>query len=108
MLRFLRGVNEGRLLSPASMKSMYAPMKTRDGKPTGYGMGWNILTISGHRAYVHDGGQQETRTFALYLPDQKTAIAFAMNLEADIYRPYIAKLYELLFGGPLEIAPAID
>lgn len=108
MLRFLRGVNEGRLLTSASMKSMYAQMKARDGKPTGYGMGWNILTISGHRAYVHDGGQQETRTFALYLPDEKTAIAFAMNLEADIYRPYIEKLYELLFGGPMKITPAVD
>jgi hypothetical protein len=40
--------------------------------------------------------------------DQKTAIAFAMNLEADIYRPYIANLYELLFGGPMEIGPAVD
>ena len=108
MLRFLRGVNEGRLLSPASMKAMSTQMKTRDGMPTGYGMGWNILTINGHRAYAHDGGQPETRTFTLFIPDEKIAIAFAMNLEADIYRPYIAELYRLLSGAPLEMGRAAD
>jgi hypothetical protein len=83
---------------------MYAPMKTRDGQLTGYAMGWQIPPFKNRRSIVvNDGGQQETRTFILNFPEKNFAIAFAMNLEADIYAPLIFQLYEIVLDEKLSI-----
>lgn len=104
LLRFLKGVNDGKLLSKENTSLMYAPMKTRDGQPTAYAMGWQIPPFKNRRSIVaNDGGQQETRTFILNFPEKNFAIAFAMNLEADIYGPLINQLYELALDEKLII-----
>ena len=83
---------------------MYTPMKTRDGQPIAYAMGWQIQPFKNRRSIVvNDGGQQETRTFMLNFPEKNFAIAFAMNLEADIYAPLINQLYELVLDEKLVI-----
>lgn len=104
LLKFLKGVNDGKLLSKENTSLMYAPMKTRDGQPTAYAMGWQIPPFKNRRSIVaNDGGQQETRTFILNFPEKNFAIAFAMNLEADIYGPLINQLYELALDEKLII-----
>jgi CubicO group peptidase (beta-lactamase class C family) len=104
LLKFLKGVNDGKLLSKETTNLMYAPMKTRDGQPTNYAMGWQIPPFKKRRSIVvNDGGQQETRTFILNFPEKNFAIAFAMNLEADIYAPLIFQLYEVVLDEKLSI-----
>lgn len=104
LLKFLKGLNDGKLLSKKSIALMYTPMMTRDGKATGYAMGWQIPPFENRRSMVtNDGGQQETRTFILNFPEKKFAIAFAMNLEADVYGPIIFRLYELVINEKLVI-----
>lgn len=103
LLRFVRGVQEARLVSGPSLDLIYTPMITRDGQPVPYSAGWQIPPVRNRGLIVtNDGGQQETRTFILNAPEQHLGIAFAMNLEADVYGPLILRLYELVLGERLE------
>ncbi len=74
LLRFMKALNEGKLLSPQSIATMVTPMVTRGGGHTGfpgtegYAMGWNVMKQPSGLVYVNDGGQQETRTFILNVP----------------------------------------
>ena len=107
LLSFIRGIQEGRLLSEKSSSLFYAPVKTRDGEAVPYSYGWAIPPFKNRgRLVVNDGGQQETRTFILNSPDDQFGIAFAMNLEADVYGPIIMRLYEIVLGRPIEMAGA--
>lgn len=106
LLRFMKALNDGKLLRPESLKLMYTPMVTRSGGKTGfsgtegYAMGWNVVRQPFGLVYMNDGGQQETRTFILNVPEKHFAIAFAMNLETDDYQPLFLDLYEIVLGQP--------
>ena len=103
LLRFLRGIADGRLLGPASRQLAFQPMTTRDGSPTAFSAGWQVPNVRGRgRLVMNDGGQPETRTFILLDPDRRLGIAFAMNLEADVYGPIVLELYRLVAGRALE------
>lgn len=102
LLKFMKGLNEGKLLSPESIQLMYSATKTRDGsisgfpKTAGYTMGWNLAPQKSGLVVINDGGQQETRTFILNFPAKKFALAVAQNLERDDDGAIIFRLYELV------------
>lgn len=104
LLKFMKGLNDGKLLSRESVALMYAPMKTRDGQVSGfprtggYAMGWNLVPQTSGLVVINDGGQQETRTFILNFPAKRFAIAIAQNLERDDDGAIIFRLYELVLG----------
>jgi CubicO group peptidase (beta-lactamase class C family) len=104
LLKFMRGLNEGKILSPKSVDLMYTPMRLRDGtisgfpKTAGYAMGWNLAPQSDGLVVINDGGQQETRTFILNFPSKKFALAVAQNLESDDNGAIIFRLYELVLN----------
>ena len=103
LLRFVRGVQQTRGVTGRSLDLMYTPMTTRAGQAVPYSAGWQIPPVRNRgRLVVNDGGQQETRTFILNAPEQHFGLAFAMNLEADVYGPLILRLYELVLGQRLE------
>jgi len=104
LLRFMKGLNGGKILSPKSVDLMYAPMRTRDGnisgfpKTAGHAMGWNLAPQTDGLVVINDGGQQETRTFILNFPSKKLALAVAQNLERDDDGAIIFRLYELVLN----------
>ena len=82
---------------------MYTPMMTRSGQQVPYSAGWQIPPVRNRGLLViNDGGQQETRTFILNASERHFGLAFAMNLEADVYGPIILRLYELVLGERLD------
>ena len=109
LLKFMRALNEGRLLSARSLELLYTPMRTRDGKRSGfprtegYAMGWNVMRQRGGLVFTNDGGQQETRTFILNVPSRRISIAIAMNLEADVATDVLFRFYEIVTGEPFEL-----
>ena len=105
LISFIRGIQEGRLLSEKSLDLLYTPMATRNGEPIPYSAGWQVPPFIKNRGklVINDGGQQETRTFILNAPEEHFGIAFAMNLEADVYGPIVLRLYEVVLGKPLEM-----
>jgi CubicO group peptidase (beta-lactamase class C family) len=104
LLNFMRGLNDGKLLSQGSIDSMYTAGKTRDGKVSGfpktagYAMGWNVVPQKSGLVIINDGGQQETRTFILNFPAKRFALAVAQNLERDDDGAIIFRLYELVLN----------
>ncbi len=107
LLKFMIALNDGKLLSKSSLRSMVAPGTTKNGEPTPYALGWQIPPFEDRGTIVtNDGGQQETRTFILNEPGRNFGMALAMNLEANVYGPVVLKLYETVNGRPLRVRPA--
>ncbi|MCL4794236.1 MAG: beta-lactamase family protein [Bryobacteraceae bacterium] len=81
LVRFARALMGGTIVTQASLDQMWAPGKLRDGKPTYYGLGWNVQNENGVFVAQHSGGQQGTTTHVLLIPSSRTAIAVLANLE---------------------------
>jgi CubicO group peptidase (beta-lactamase class C family) len=107
LLRFMQALNSGRLLSEKSRKLLYTPPRLADGSvgglphTDGYAMGWNLMKKSWGEVYTNDGGQQETRTFMINVPEKGFIMAFAINLESENYDEILFPLYELVMGEKL-------
>lgn len=103
MLKFLNGISQKSILSKTGIDTMLNPVIFTSQKELGLGhsFAWTVLTHKLGKIYVNDGGQPETRTFILLFPDKGITIAFAMNLEADVYGEIIQHLFVLLTGERL-------
>lgn len=95
LVRFALALGGGSLVSEASMRLMFASQLTRDGKRTGYGLGWGVNRVAGSDVVEHSGGQAGTSTLLTYFPEHKLAIALMTNLQGarlNELRDEIAKL----------------
>ncbi len=98
MLKFGKGIHEGKVLSKASLDLMYQPMTTKGGETTYYSTGWGTFPLNGRFSISHSGGQQETSTLLYSFPTRNLTIAVAANLEGANNGVFIGKLFELLTG----------
>ncbi|MDA2937038.1 serine hydrolase [Acidobacteria bacterium AH-259-A15] len=96
LLKFAKGLMEGRVLPKDYVDRMFTSMVTKDGHGTGYGMGWTTTPVNGRFAVSHGGGQPETRTFLVYYPAANFAIAVASNFEGADRSRYVRRLYWLI------------
>jgi CubicO group peptidase (beta-lactamase class C family) len=59
LVRFGMAINSGKLLQPATVQLLQAPQRLPSGQETGYGLGWDLetVTLAGKRTTVvgHDG-----------------------------------------------------
>jgi len=101
LLKFAKGVMEGKLLKPDTMNVMATSMSTRAGRLTNYGLGWQTTPYNGRYMLVHSGGQQETRTLLYILPARKMALAVGVNFEGSNPGVYLDRLFQLVSGAPL-------
>lgn len=83
MVRFGRGLLDGKLLTPESHQLMRTVQATRDGTLTDYGMGFNVFPQRGHYVVTHAGGQSGTSTLLVLIPAERFVLALATNLEAQ-------------------------
>ena len=76
-------LREGKLLSRASYDQMWTPFVLNDGKPNpaGYGFGWEIQTVHGHKLIEHDGAWQGFNTNISRYVDDKLTIVILANLD---------------------------
>src|SRR5579862_6388868 len=81
LAKFAIAMQSGKLVKPESATLMYTPQKTRDGKPTGYGMGWGTVDQDSVKGVAHSGGQSGTSTELFMEPDKGFAVAIMCNLE---------------------------
>jgi len=72
----------GKLLSAASYQQMYTPFVLNDGKPNsdGYGFGWFIHDVHGHKLIEHAGAWQGFNTNISRYVDDKLTIVMLTNL----------------------------
>jgi serine beta-lactamase-like protein LACTB len=59
LVRFVMAIDGGKLLQPATVKMLQAPQRLSSGEETGYGLGWDLetVTLEGEQKRVvgHDG-----------------------------------------------------
>lgn len=67
-----RGAN-GRLLKPETIAQMWTPQFAHPGEDEGYGIGFRIGHLDGHRSIGHDGAIYGFATTLSALPDDKLA-----------------------------------
>jgi serine beta-lactamase-like protein LACTB, mitochondrial len=79
--RFGAAIQAGTLLKPKTLAAMFVVQKTRDGRRTGYGLGWLVGNWRGRREVWHHGGQPQVSTLLYMQPDRRFAIVFLANLE---------------------------
>ena len=111
MLRFGRGLIDGKLIGMKSLEMLWTPMQTASGELTDYGMGCFVhpvpgfLDTNGRFAISNNGGQQETRTFLMMFPSRKIVFATAMNAEVDTGASELYHIAQSIFGEPFDFVP---
>jgi CubicO group peptidase (beta-lactamase class C family)/D-alanyl-D-alanine dipeptidase len=71
-----------RVLQRASVESMWTPQFAPAGARTGFGVGFRIDTLDGHRSVGHGGAIYGFATEALMLPDDSLGVAIVTTLDA--------------------------
>ncbi len=75
-------VQAGTLIKPATLELMWTDGRTRDGKATGYGLGWGVTPPQeGIRRLTHSGNQAGATSVIHVLPEVGLAYAIMTNLE---------------------------
>jgi len=83
LVRFGIGLLDHRILSAASVATLFTSQRTTAGEETGYGMGFRPRSDWAGRRVVHHGGSSEGgRAFLLLYPDQGVVVAMAANRAA--------------------------
>jgi CubicO group peptidase (beta-lactamase class C family) len=98
MVRLFEGLDEGKVLKPATRAMAWSPTPTRDGKLTNYGLGFGIDDYKGQVVIAHTGSQQETRTSLTMIPSAHFVVALATNFENADLGPLEEKAVELFAG----------
>jgi CubicO group peptidase (beta-lactamase class C family) len=81
LARFAVAIETDKLLKHETTEQMFTSQKTRDGKATNYGFGWNINTRNGQRIVGHSGAQQRVSTTLHLIPARGLAVVLMANLE---------------------------
>lgn len=102
LLKYARGICEGKLLQKRAWKMMFSSMAIRSGYYTWCGMAWGVQPWQGHFAVSHSGFLAETRAFLLIFPVDRFAVAIACNLEGANLMPYAKRLTELILDEDID------
>ena len=94
-----------KLLKRSSLEQMWTPVKLNDGKTHGYGFGWSLGQVRGHRVVEHGGAWQGFKSqISRYVDDKLTVIVFANQIRANPAK--IAQGVAALYNPELAPPPA--
>jgi CubicO group peptidase (beta-lactamase class C family)/D-alanyl-D-alanine dipeptidase len=71
----------GRVLSRASLDAMWTPQFAAPGVETGYGLGFDVRRLAGHRVVGHGGSIYGFATELLVLPDDSLGVVVTASLD---------------------------
>ena len=107
MLKWENGLASGKLLTPASYRQLWSPIKLKGGKEYPYGFGWGFRVLNGKRVIEHGGAWQGFRSHIARYPDNDLAVIVFANLaSANVER--IASRLSALIDRTLEPKPVVD
>jgi CubicO group peptidase (beta-lactamase class C family) len=81
MAQFEAAILADKFLKRSTRDVMWTSLKTADGKPTGYGLGWGISDKLGVHMAAHTGGQQGTSTAFAVVPDRRAGVVVLANMD---------------------------
>jgi len=73
-----------KILSAESKKQMWTSFKLNNGKETGYGFGWYVSTVAGHRNFGHGGSTSGFSATIQRFPDDHLAVIILSNTDEEI------------------------
>jgi serine beta-lactamase-like protein LACTB len=91
LAKFAIAIQSGKLLKPESLNQAWTKQKTRDGKETSYGLGWQVSERKGMKEVIHGGNQARVTTYLYMLPERGFAVVLMMNLEGVGSRTDLAR-----------------
>ncbi|MDA8020614.1 MAG: serine hydrolase [Thermoanaerobaculia bacterium] len=94
-----------KLLPRTTLEKAWTSAKLNDGSATGYGYGWAVGQVAGHRLIQHGGGIHGFRTQAIRIPDEKIFVAVFTNGARTSPTSMARRAVQLLLGEPL---PDVD
>jgi D-alanyl-D-alanine carboxypeptidase len=93
------------LLAPASYDAMFAEVKLKDGKGTGYGLGVQVGDRNGHRFIEHSGEVSGFVSENIVFPEDMVAVTVLTNEDASSAAGALGrKIAPLVLGGASDIA----
>jgi len=88
-------------LREESLAIMFKSQTTRDGKPTGYGIGWSIRLDEGHRILMHTGGSVGGTSVLMLFPDSRVVLAMTANCTTSPFDKNNLEAFTAEFAGSL-------
>ena len=82
LVHFAMALMSGTLLEWETLKQMWTPTgvpQLDGGKPSTYGLGFEIVAVGGQKVVSHSGGQQGTATNLVFIPGKGFAAATMAN-----------------------------
>ena len=96
LIRFAGALERGDLVKPATRDRMFAPQRTRDGRPVPYGLGWSLVDLDGKRWTLHPGIQQGASSCLLVHLPTGLSVAVLANLEEVDLEPLAVRIAEIV------------
>ncbi len=102
LARYHIAIDAGTLVTPETLRQMYADTRLPDGTSTGYGLGWMVSADAQGRHWVaHSGGATGGTTYLLRALDGRLAVALLCNVaNAPELRELAMRLAESAIAGP--------
>lgn len=82
LVHFGMALMSGKLLKQQTLEQMWTPTgvpQLDGGKPSIYGLGFEVVTVDGQKIISHSGGQQGTTTQLVMVPGKSFAVATMAN-----------------------------
>jgi CubicO group peptidase (beta-lactamase class C family) len=89
MIKWDAALTAGKLLKKESYDTMWTPVKTRDGKQHGYGLGWSLGERNGHKRIHHGGAWQGFTSYIDRYPNDKLTVIVLANLAPPRSKPEV-------------------
>lgn len=98
MLNFSRGLDKGYVLPLQAQEKIYDSMQTKDGRFTGYGMGWRIGYLSGSWIVYHRGRQAGSTAHLLRFPNKNFAAFVVSNTRDCNVERFVDLIQNIILG----------
>ncbi|MES1189627.1 MAG: serine hydrolase domain-containing protein [Steroidobacter sp.] len=80
LARWANALDSGKILTAAMRDQMWTPMRLTDGTTHGYGFGWFLDEINGHRRVHHSGGVPGFVCEMEMFPDDRLTVIIMANI----------------------------
>ena len=102
MARWIIALESGRIVTPATLATLEAPVRLNDGSTFSAGLGWFLDTFHGHRLLLHNGSTVGGYSSVVYrYPDLKLAVVVLMNIDRYNAVNQLATRVASAYGTPL-------
>src|SRR5438105_4840799 len=98
--RFEAAILADKLLRRGTRDLMWTSLRTIDGKPSGYGLGWGITDKFGLHILAHTGGQQGTSTAFAVIPDRNAGVVVLSNLDSVAVKKLAMQILRVALDVP--------